>query len=122
MEHRTGVGEAEQPPRGGGSCKIDLVPGMAGQVPDFPDLDPVEAERFGRIVRCEQLPFGLPKRGGRLVRDQQCIDRLDHFGGIALNAGQALREKAAIDEELQVATAKSRGVCRVQGRCPIGSR
>src|SRR3954470_5145521 len=74
---------------------------MSAQPPYLAYLDAGEIDRFARLTRHQQLPLGSFERRGQLIGRKQGIDRFDQFGGITLNAGQLLREKAAVDEKLQ---------------------
>lgn len=61
-----------------------------------------------------------------MVGCKQGIDRFDQFGGITLNAGQFLREKAAVDEKLQfcavrVVDATKRDRCEHRKKQPEGT-
>ncbi|MGT2504202.1 hypothetical protein ACVOMS_31955 [Bradyrhizobium guangxiense] len=104
MEHRAGIGQADQAASGSGARQLYLIPGVPAQAADGANLDALEVERLACIRGCQQLPVRVPQRGRRLLRRQLRVDRPDDFGGIALNAGELLRQKAAVDEEFQLAT------------------
>ncbi|WP_247318125.1 hypothetical protein [Bradyrhizobium sp. 141] len=104
MEHRAGIGQTDQAAARSGARQIDLVPGMPAQAADGANLDSLEVKVFACIHGRQQLPVCVPQRGGRLLRRQLRVDRLDDFCGITLNAGEFLRQKAAVDEEFQLAT------------------
>src|SRR3954471_8537850 len=81
---------------------------MSAQPSYLAHLDAREMDRFTGLARHEQLPLGSSEGSGQLVGRKQGIHRFDQFGGIALNAGQLLREKSAVDEEFQVVTVADR--------------
>src|SRR3954462_7348999 len=108
MKHRSGIGQTDQATSSGGARKFNLIPGMSAQPSYLANLDASEIDRFARLARNEQLPLCSSEGSGQLVGRKQDIDRFDQFGGITLNAGQLLREKAAVDEEFQVVTVADR--------------
>ena len=101
MEHRTGIGEADEARAGGCARQIDLVPRVPAQSSDLLDLDAAKTGERLRIRRHQNLPLRIQELLCRLAAREQAVHRFDDLGGIALHACQRLCQEPAVDGEFQ---------------------
>ena len=121
VEHRPGIGEADEARAGGRARQIDLVPRVPAQGSDLLYLDTVEAgERLG-IRRHQNLPLRIQELLCRLAAREQAVHRFDDLGGIALHACQRLCQEPAVDGEFQSRSFSLRVSCAV-GASRLGIR
>ncbi|WP_354111177.1 hypothetical protein [Bradyrhizobium sp. S3.12.5] len=101
VEHRTGIGEADETRAGGRARQIDLVPCVPAQSSDLLELDAAKTGERLRIGWHQNLPLRIQELRCRLAAREQAVHRFDDLGGIALHACQRLCQEPAVDGKFQ---------------------